>query len=455
MQITPKTHLQLKAQSALFVALFIAFISVLGWLSTQFKFTVDLTANQSNSLSEPTLRLLKNIQQDINIIAFISPVNEQKDMLDTLFRRYAEAQPKIHYQSLNPDLVPDKLREYNIEQDGQVVIESNGRRETLRGVTESSVTNAIARLMRQGERWAVFLQGHGERDPFGTANFDYQQFATRLSQKGFQVETVNLMQTTQIPQNTSVLIIADPKTALLPGELKLVEQYIHTGGNLLWLSEPGEKKPLTALAEQFDSEFLPGVIVDPSTQLLGLDRVDYALAADYPRHAITTGITSVTLYPSAAALDFLGDENSEWLAEAIVQTHDRSWNETGALAGEITLGDNEGEQAGPLDIIMALSRSVQKDDGELRTQRVVISGDSDFLDSQFLGNGDNLNLGLNIINWLSHDDNLIAISPKSAIDTQLDLSDRAQLFIAALFLLILPLLLFTAGIRIWLVRRRR
>ncbi len=455
MKINAKKHWQLKAQSALFVLLFIAFIGVLGWLSTQFKFTIDLTANHSNSLSPPTLRLLKNIQQDIQISAFISPLNDQKEMFDTLFRRYVEAQPKIHYQSFNPDLVPGKLREFNIEQDGAVVIESGGRRETLSGVSESSITNAIARLMRQGERWIVFLQGHGERDPFGSANFDFQQFGARLAQKGLQLETVDLTQTTEIPRNTDVLVLADPKTALLPGEMKLLQQYISAGGNLLWLAEPGDDNPLLALAESFDIEFLPGVIVDPSTQLLGLDRVDYALAADYPRHAITTGINSITLFPTAAAVDFLGDSDSEWLAEAIVITHDRSWNETGALAGEIRPDDNDGEQSGPLNILYALSRSVQQDDGKLKTQRVVIGGDSDFLSSQFIGNGDNLGLGLNLLNWLSHDDELIAITPQSAIDTQLDLSEIEQLSIAAFFLLILPLALLGAGIRIWLVRRRR
>ena len=287
------------------------------------------------------------------------------------------------------------------------------------------------------------------------ANFDLQQFARRLGKKGIQVQTVNLTQTTSIPDNTDVLVIADAKTALLPGEMKLVTQYIANGGNLLWLNEPGEENPLTPLIEQFDMEFLPGVIVDPSTRLLGLDRVDYALAADYPRHAITTGITSVTLYPTAQALDFIGDKDSQWLAEAIVQSHQRTWNETGPLAGQITRGDNPGEQAGPLTIVYALSRSVQHDDGKLQTQRIVISGDSDFLSNRFIGNGDNLNLGLNMIDWLGHDDDLIAVTPASAIDTHLNLSAQQQLFIAVFFVLVLPLLLLASGIRIWLVRRRR
>jgi len=372
MKINARTHLQLKLQSTLFVVLFIAFIGVLGWLSTQYKFSLDLTANHSNSLSAPTLRLLKNVKQKITISAFVSPVNDQKDMLDKLFQRYVDAQPMIEYHGLNPDLVPDKLREFDIKQDGEVVIESQGRREKISGVSESSITNAIARLLRQGERWAVFLQGHGERNPFGVANFDWQQFASRLSQKGFQVETVDLTQTTQIPQNTDILVIADARTELLPGELKMIEHYIDQGGNLLWLTEPTEDNPLLSLSEKLDVEILPGVIVDPGTQLLGLDRVDYALAADYPHHAITTGISSVTLFPTAAALDFLGsgddsDKTSEWQAEPIVLTQDRSWNETGPLAGEIKRADNPGEQAGPLTIIYALSRSLQQEDGKLQS----------------------------------------------------------------------------------------
>ena len=60
-----------------------------------------------------------------------------------------------------------------------------------------------------------------------------------------------------------------------------------------------------------------------------------------------------------------------------------------------------------------------------------------------------------MINWLSHDDTLIAISPRSAVDTQLELSPNSQLMIALVFLLALPLLLLTSGIRIWLVRRKR
>jgi len=455
MKLNKKTRLQLKIQSGLFIILFVGFIGLLAWLSTQYSFSVDLTANQRNSLSQPTQRLLQSLERPVKVTAFISPVNEMKQALDTLFQRYRDMQPLVEYESINPDLVPDLLRQFNIQRDGEVVIEVDGRSENLNQVTESAITNAIARLMRQGDRWLVFLEGHGERDPYGQANHDVQLFAARLSQKGFHIETTNLMQTTGIPNNTDVLVIADSATELLPGELDMISDYVRQGGNLLWLADVHPQNPLDRLTEELELEFLPGVIVDPSTQLLGLSRVDFALVADYPRHAITTAIDSLSLFPRAKAMQFVAAEQSDWEAVPLLVTQPRSWNESGELKGEISQGDQADESAGPHNIGYSLTRSLQQENGELKTQRIVVSGDADFLSNQYLGNGSNLALGLNMINWLSHDDNLIAISPKTAVDTQLQLSPNSQLLIASLFLLVLPALLLGSGIRIWLVRRKR
>ena len=124
MKINKTTSLQLKLQAGLFIILLLVWIGVLGWFSTQYQFTIDLTAGQRNSLTEPTLRLLDGIQQPVNITAFVTPLNESmKEALDTLFDRYRQQQDLISYQSINPDLAPDLLREFNISRDGEVVIE--------------------------------------------------------------------------------------------------------------------------------------------------------------------------------------------------------------------------------------------------------------------------------------------------------------------------------------------
>ncbi len=86
---------------------------------------------------------------------------------------------------------------------------------------------------------------------------------------------------------------------------------------------------------------------------------------------------------------------------------------------------------------------------------MVVVGDGDFLSNAYLGNGGNLNLGMNIFNWLAHDDSFIAIPAKTAPDTSLNLSKIATGSIGLGFLIVLPLLLLGSGLVIWLKRRKR
>ncbi|MDE2346274.1 MAG: ABC transporter, partial [Gammaproteobacteria bacterium] len=63
-------------------------------------------------------------------------------------------------------------------------------------------------------------------------------------------------------------------------------------------------------------------------------------------------------------------------------------------------------------------------------------------------------LGLNILNWLSNQDNFISINPVSAPDRTLILTHPDQVVISLGFLFVLPLLLIACGLLIWIRRRR-
>lgn len=72
----------------------------------------------------------------------------------------------------------------------------------------------------------------------------------------------------------------------------------------------------------------------------------------------------------------------------------------------------------------------------------------------FLGSGGNLDLGMNIVNWLAGDDSLIALQPRPTLDATLDFSRAALYSIALVFLVGLPLALALAGAAVWWRRRR-
>ncbi len=453
MKLNARTRLQIRIQSGVFLLLFVAVLVLLAWLSNRYPVTIDMSANQRNSLAQETVRLLENIEYPLQVTLFITPRNKHRQLLETLFQRYQQLQPNVLFESLNPDLHPDLLRAHDIRFDGEVLLEYQGRSEKISQVTEANVSNAMQRLLRKGERWLVFLQGHGERNPYGEANHDYSLFATQLANKGYAVETLNLTQSSAIADNTDILVLASPRVALLPGEIEMLQDYIDAGGNFLWLADPEQVDDgLESIGESLATGFVPGIIVDPNSQVLGLDRVDFAVIGEYPRHPVTGNLNSLSLFPQAQGLEFYGDDR--WQRQNFLQSDTRSWSETGELQGEIFPGDNDDETTGPLTIGMSLARQ-QESGNEQFEQRVAIIGDADFLSNRYLGNGGNLEIGINLVNWLSHDDRLISISPRPAPDTRLELSSQQQLAIAIFFLLVLPLGLLVSGLRIWLKRRKR
>jgi ABC-type uncharacterized transport system involved in gliding motility auxiliary subunit len=391
----------------------------------------------------------------IRFTAFVSPESNLRKAIGELVGRYTRQREDITLAIVNPDTEPERVRELDISANGELVIEYEGRTEKLQNLTEQQITNALQRLARQGERWLVFLQGHGERDPYGQANHDIGTFGRELSRRGLTVQTLNLGVATAIPGNTTVLILASPQTRLLPGERAMIIDYLDAGGNLLWLTEPDDDAGLQELAEYLGIYRLPGVVVDPTARLLGISNVDFTLVAEYPPHPVTRALATVTLFPRATALE-PESEAEDWRTTAVLETLPRSWTETGALEGEIRYDDDSDERAGPLSLGLALTRELADPKTvESREQRVVVIGDGDFLANRYLGNGGNLDLGLNLLNWLGHDDALVSINPKPAPDLQLELSQGLQITLLVLFLLLIPATLLGSGVFVWLRRRRR
>lgn len=438
-------------QNISFKILLAIFLGVLAWLSQLYFVSIDWSNNQRNSLTEDSIRLINTLDSKLTFSLVISPQHEHIALLNDLLKRYQYQQPLIIINKVNPDLSPELLRQHDIRQDGVVLIEYNQKVEKVNAISERNITNAIQRLIRQEERWIVFLEGHGERHPYGDANHDISTFSAQLASKGFIIESLNLTKVPEIPNNTQVLVIASPLTEFLPGEIDIISEYVESGGNLLWLVEPNETQNLEPLAEQLNIDFLPGVIVDPNTQVLGLKRFDYALVNDYAFHPITEYLSAIAIFPQATAL-FKAENDTVWQNQKLLETQANTWNETGELKGEITVGDNSDESLGPLTLGLTLNRTVEFDDNSIN-QRIIVIGDGDFLANQFLGNGANAELGFNMINWLSHDDSLIAINAKSAPDTELILSDNQKIILTVNFLIIMPIIFLTIGFRIWLKRK--
>jgi hypothetical protein len=81
-------------------------------------------------------------------------------------------------------------------------------------------------------------------------------------------------------------------------------------------------------------------------------------------------------------------------------------------------------------------------------------GTGHFLSNTYLGNGGNLALGLNMVNWLAGADHLVTVPPRPAADASIEIDQTTLYLIAFSFLLVLPLAFVVTGTVIWWKRRR-
>ncbi len=483
MKINPHSSHYLKQQNRLFTVLFLIFMGLLAFLSTRYVYLSDWTLNHQNSLNNMSLTLLKKMLEPIEITSYTNNKKTQQ-AIRTLIKRYQNNKPDIHLKFVDPDQDPEKTRALNISIEGEMLIRYEGRQENVTQLSEQDISNTLYRLLRANKRRLFFIQGHGERHPNQDANFDLSQLSRHLSKQGFLIDTINLAKEKSIPDEVAILVIAGPRLAFLPFELKLIINYIDAGGHLLWLADPlkvSSNHPmhgLLPLAKHLGIEFIDGVVVDPSTEQYDIERPDYAIITQYPQHPINEGFSSITLFPQAAGIErlptFLRNNKlnvpqsspslQAFNISAFLMTIEQSWIETSPLKEHLHFSDLL-DVMGPITIGMALNRPLtfateqstteqSKTEQSIKEQRIVIIGDGDFLSNTFIGNAGNLTLGLNIFNWLSHDEQFMNIPTRIKDDIILDLSPIQLSLLGSFFLVFIPSLLLLIGSLIWFKRRK-
>ena len=457
MLVTAKTRLQSRLNSIITLCLLIVVMGLLAWLSNKHTIEQDWTSSGRHTLSQASRDLLAKMPDPIEVTSYARENQLLRKAISDFVAKYQRHKDNITLHFINPDAVPDDVRNLGVSVDGEIIIHYQGRSEHVKSDKEQVFTNALQRLARNQERWIAFVEGHGERSALGEANHDLGEWVKQLFNQGYRAQPINLSETQAIPDNTNVLVIAGPRIDYLPGETALILDYINAGGNLLWLNEPGPLYKLDALAEELDIKFHDGAVIDYAGQLIGINDPSIALVTSslYSPHPVTENFEFTTLFPLAGALEIL--ESEKWLAKPILTTGDHTWNETAKLEGAVEY--NEGaDTLGPLTIGLSLERELEQEDSEeliTKQQRIVILGDGDFLSNTYLANSGNNELGTRLINWLSSDDDFISIPPKVANDTQLNMSPTTLGVIGIGFLFILPTALVVIGITTGIRRKKK
>jgi len=465
---------KLLLQQLVSAALFVAVLGMLGWLSTRYTLEADWTAGNRNTLTEASQKQLAALTEPVKFLIFLYPRSEMRQALEADIRRYQRFKPDISVEFIDPSANPQKVKEYNIARAGEAVLEYQGRRENLSATTEQAITTALQRLAYGGERWIVFLEGHGEHGIDDTEQDGYSGFAQLLRDKGLKVQSLNLATHPRVPDNAAVLVVASPTRPLLAGEARLVAEYVQNGGNLLWLADPpeGSQDPAASLepvAKMLEVSWLRGTGILLESAALGLPPFVY-ITTQYPANPVTLGFNENALFPLVRGLSYKSQagtappDSTGWNAQPLLTTSEQAWLETGALEGELALDEAQGDTKGPLTLGVTLTRAAAAPaaptaDGtpapKAPAQRVALIGDGDFLANGYFGQLGNSLLGLNLAQWLASRDEQLNIDVPKAPDRALMLPAWGLYAIYVGFAFLLPAGLLGFGVTRWIVRRRK
>lgn len=436
----------------------------------------DITKNGRYTLAPQSKQAVTSLTTPVKVYAFND--DKAKVKSEELLKRYNNIDPqKLTYEVIDPIKNPVVAKDFGIRlRSGEGAIEikdpknpgAKGRRERLTGITEEEITAALLKLQRNATYKAYFLTGHGERELGVSEATGMTQLRGDLVKEGFVVEPLSLTATPKIPADTNLLVLAGPTQKLLPGEQKMVKDYLDNYGRLLLMYEAETPDSYTDLVKPYGIETTGNIVLDQASEILNAEPV-FSMGRFYePGHVITKDIKIQSMFMLARALKVATTAPAGVIDTVLITT-----NPGQPTALEVPLADVLGQTSLKIDpskikpSVANLAIAAEKKEEapkasptptpaadqakNTRQVRVVVVADADALSNQlYVVNKD---FALNSFNWLAANDTAISIRPKDELAQPLNMSSQEQTKMGFLVVLLLPCLV--VGIGLFNVMRRQ
>ena len=451
------------------VLVFLAILVAVNYLSFRQNKRWDLTQNQQYTLSDQTVKLLKNLDQPVKFLVFDRA--DGFDRFRTTLEEYKYQSPsKVNVEYVDVDKKPVETKQYQVQSYGTVVVEYKGRTERVTTAEEQDLTGGLVKVLTPNKKKVYFLQGHGEKDVDSSDRDGYSEVKNALGRDNYEVAKIVLAQEKDVPADASVVVVAGPRTDLFQPEADMLQRFLRKGGHVfVMIDPPDDKTPATpvldALLKDWDFQADKDVVVDASGmgQLIGTD-ASVPVVAQYPSHPITDRFNVITAFPLARSITPILPASNGRAAVPIIQTSARSWAEMDMAqlkSGRVELNADKGDKAGPVTIGAVTATTATdlpkadptKTDERPPESRFVTIGDSDFAANYAIRIQGNEDLFVNTINWLAQQENLISIRPKPPSQSHLTITARQANAVLMMSLLVIPALVFGTGVYTWWRKR--
>ncbi|MEA5451069.1 Gldg family protein [Leptolyngbya sp. CCNP1308] len=438
----------------------LAILALVNFLAVRYASRVDLTENQIFTLAPQSQQVVQTLENPTRVVVF-DPLPNPQDR--QLLESYRQAGPQFTFDYVNPYNDPRLAQDFGATQTGMVFVESGETRRFLQNVSpterlsERTLTNALDQVVSDRPLTVYFTQGHQEFTIDGS-DTGFLQAATALEDKSAVVQPLDLSQTSAVPDDASVVVVAGPAAEFFEAEVNALQTYLNGGGSLMLLIDPRTSPGLDSLLDPWGVTLDDRIVLDTSGsgQLVGLGPAA-PLVTDYGDHPITRDFGGGrSFFPLVRPVNV--EEVPGVTATPLLQSNPQSRAEALSTEGELQYDENA-PPSGPYTLGVALSRPVEgaaapAEDEPAPESRLVVIGNATFATDGLFEQQLNGDVFLNAISWLGQQtDATLSIRPREVTNRRITLTVQQQIGLGVFALLVLPLIGLGLAVLMWLRRR--
>jgi ABC-type uncharacterized transport system involved in gliding motility auxiliary subunit len=438
-----------------YLAVVLAILTTVNWLANRHNKSYDSTSNKRFSLSDQTGKVVKGLKQDARISYFdkTSEFTRARDLLD----RYDNLSTKLALTYVDPDKKPQIAKAEGVRTYGTIFVEANGKKEEAKSLTEEEITGALIRALKGGQRTACAVSGSGEHSLDESERDGYSSLKELLERNNYKTRSISLLAKAEVPRDCTVLIVGGPRFDYVGPVVKAIQSYVESGGRALLMLDPplklgkddvSDNAALVTILAGWGVTMNKDLVLDTSDvgQIFG-PGPEVPLVASYESHPIVREMKAYTGFPIVRSVEVKPTDKVS--AEKLFSTSENSFASSNLSSGVIRINPAK-DKKGPLALAAAGAFNPGKDGVQ---GRFVAVGSSAWVANYILRFNGNRDLFLNMMNWLSSDEDLISIRPKEPEDRRLTLNLRQMKTILYSSVIGLPLLVVIAGLGVWWRRR--
>jgi len=434
----------------------IGILGAVNYLAFRHNKKIDTTREKLYSLSPQSKDVARSFNDDLKVIAFFDEsrpdIRQDKQKFKELVSLYESENPKLQVRWVDPVKRPDELQAYDVKTASAVVLEYKGKKGRIDEFTEQAFTNALLKLKREKNKVVYYLTGHGEVDFESSDVLGASSLKKYLTDAGYEVRKLNLLEKAEIPTDGEEIIIAGPKQAYLEKEVGAIRAYLKNGGRLFIALDPGVKSGLTGLLKEMGIDFRGNYILDLNGERIGVGPatavgLNFSPTSDITKNFPGQGRT-VAIFHIASQLKPLASKPEGVNVDEIVKSSEYSFTKPELKTGEVRFVEGKDEK-GPLTIAATVNGKF-KDGKEFDA---VVYGDSDFMTNRMVDTLANRDLVMNSISFLAKDLDQVNIRPKSSNAAPVTITKVQGVFIWYGLLFALPLAVIMAGSVVYFRRR--